>query len=366
MLELAWQMARHRPGRVAASAGAVASAVMLVLVAAGLYVGLLDAIDRYPRSLPGDVVVAEAGGSATLLHASSRLSPEVVRTVRGVEGIGEVHEMYGRLAWLEHRGRQALVFLVGIGREDFGLPVRVLAGRDRPRLAEIVVDRVLAHDLGLALGDDLDLGNAHLRVAGIATGANAVLGSYAFVARGALELSGVRQPSFLFVTAAPGVTPSTLVARIAALPGLQVFSRPAFKEQNLSMARQMVLPLIAIIVTIATLVSGNTVALMLYAATLERREEYGLLKAIGLPLSRLYATAVFQGVLASGLGLGTGLVGGWAVALLVTAVQPRFVTMLPGWLLGAVAAGALVVGILASAYPVRAVARIDPALVFRV
>jgi putative ABC transport system permease protein len=366
VFELAWQNARRQPGRLAASAGAVASSVMLVLVAGGLYLGLLAAIAGYPRSLPGAVVVTEAGGSATMLHSSSHLAADAVRTVTAVDGVTAVHPLYGRLAWLERSGRQALVYLVGIDRhDDFGLPVHVLAGHARPALAEIVVDHVLAHDLALAVGDTLEIGDARLRVGGIASGGNAVLGSYAFVSRGALELAGVQQPSYLFVETAPGVEPEALVARIGALPGLAAMSRATFMQRNQALARQMVLPLIAIIVAITAVVSGNTVALTLYAATIERREEYGLLKALGVPQRWLYGTAVLQSLIASGVGLAVGLVAGWATAGLIELVQPRFVTVLPLWLSAAIALGAVVVGLVAALRPVRALARIDPALVFR-
>jgi len=52
--------------------------------------------------------------------------------------------------------------------------------------------------------------------------------------------------------------------------------------------------------------------------------------------------------------------------LLVSILEPRFVTMMPPWLTLATSLGAIVVGGVASTIPVRAVARIDPALVFRV
>jgi hypothetical protein len=45
--------------------------------------------------------------------------------------------------------------------------------------------------------------------------------------------------------------------------------------------------------------------------------------------------------------------------------EPRFVVLIPAWLAGMVAAGAALVGLAAAALPVRTVARVDPALVFR-
>jgi putative ABC transport system permease protein len=367
VLELAWQTVRRQPGRFVAATGAVASAVMLVIVAGGLYLGLLDAMIRYTRSLPGDVVVAESGGSATMLHSSSRLPKDAAETVRRLPGVEHAYELFGRLAWLEREGRQALVYLVGVGRRArFGMPVRLVAGKDRPEFDEIVIDEVLAHDLHVALGDTLRVGVANLRVVGIAAGGNAVLGTFAFVQRGTLVLGGVQEPSYLFVTVGRELGVDEVIARIDKEDGLHAMTRDDFRSANQALTRQIVLPLIAIVVGIACAVGGTIVALTLYTVTMERREEYGLMKALGIPDRAVLGAAFAQGGIATGAGVAVGLVVGWTLSMSVGLVEPRFVTVMPGWLVGAVAGGAVALGALASTIPVRAVARIDPALVFRV
>src|SRR5262249_5231606 len=108
------------------------------------------------------------------------------------------------------------------------------------------------------------------------------------------------------------------------------------------------------------------VGLTLYTVTMERREEYGLMKALGLPERSVLGAAFAQGGIATGAGVAVGLACGWMLSLAVSILEPRFVTMMPTWLTGAVPGGATAAGALASMIPVRAVARIDPALVFRV
>ena len=90
------------------------------------------------------------------------------------------------------------------------------------------------------------------------------------------------------------------------------------------------------------------------------------MKALGLPERAVLGAAFVQGGIATGAGVVLGLVTGWVVSALVSVVEPRFVTTMPIWLTLAVAAGAMLAGALASTIPVRAVSRIDPALVFRV
>ncbi len=367
MFELAWQTVRRQPGRYVAATGAVAAAVMLVFIAGGLYLGLLDAMIRYPRSLPGEIVVAEAGGSATMLHSSSRLPQDAAETLRKLPGVQSAYELFGRLAWLERGGRQALVYLVGVGRRSsFGLPVHVRAGKARPEFDEIVIDEVLARDLQVGLDDSIKVGVVDLRVVGIASGGNAVLGTYAFVQRGTLVLGGIQEPSYVFVRPGPEVTIDELIARIDQEDGMHAMTREAFRAANQALTRQIVLPLIAIVVGIACAVGGTIVSLTLYTVTMERREEYGLMKALGLPERAVLGAAFAQGGIATGAGVAVGLVLGWTLSLVVSLLEPRFVTTMPTWLTLAVTTGAIVAGVLASMIPVRAVARIDPALVFRV
>jgi hypothetical protein len=366
VLELAWQSVRRLPRRFAASAGAVSSGVMLVLTAVGLYLGLLDAVARWPGSLPGDFVISEAGGSSTLLHTSSSLAPERVEAVRATPGISGLHPLHGRLAWLERDGRDALVFLVGVDRRGtFGGPVAMLAGRRVPRIDEIVIDRVLAHDLRVGLGERLRIGPALLRVGGIADGGNAVLGSYAFVSLGTLQAGGVTEPSFLFAGLSDGEDAGAVRARLEALPGLRVRSRTEFLAQNQSLARQLLLPLITILAAITAVVSGAIVALVLYTTAVEHRTDWGLLSAVGMPTRRLLGTVVLQALLATGTGVLLGLLAGRLLGAAIPAVEPRFVTIMPVWLDAAVATAAVAIGLTASVASVRAVAAVDPGSVFR-
>ena len=302
-----------------------------------------------------------------MFHSSSRLPRDAAESVRRLPGMARVSELYGRLAWLEHDGLQALVYLVGLEHgSTFGVPVRMRAGEAHPDFGEIVIDEVLARDFRVRVGDTIRIGIVDLRVVGIAAGGNAVLGTYAFVQRGALVLEGVQEPSYLFATVGAERTIDEMIDRIDREDGMHAMTRRAFQSANQALARQVVLPLIAIVVGIACAVGGTIVGLTLYTVTMERREEYGLMKALGLPERAVLGAAFVQGAIATGAGVVLGLVTGWVVSALVSVVEPRFVTTMPIWLTLAVAAGAMLAGALASTIPVRAVSRIDPALVFRV
>ena len=116
--------------------------MLLVLLTAGVYLGLVDAIVAYPRTLGGDVVVAEAGSSPTFMRSTSRLPLDAADRVARIPGVARVDPLHGRLIWLERDGRQALVFLVGLYPEEtFAVPPTIVEGRGRPlkfRLLHVV------------------------------------------------------------------------------------------------------------------------------------------------------------------------------------------------------------------------------------
>jgi len=360
---------RHRPGRTAVVAAAVAVSVALVTVLAALYHGLIDANQRYLRTLEGDVVVSEAGAPlVTTLLQTSRLPPATVEAVRHTAGVARVRALHGRLVSLAGgRDRYVLVYLVGLRPPDtFAAPVAMVAGRARPQVGEIVVDEVLAHDLGQGVGGTVAIGQATLRIAGIARGGNAVLGTYAFVHEGALELSIGADPAYLFVTADRGVGADALADALAAVPGVRAVPRTRFLEEKQAPFRQMVLPVVALVVVVAAGAGGLVVAATLLADAFARREEYGVLAALGISTARLAAAALAEAAVGAGLGVALGLAAGALACAALTHAQPRFVTVLPIGVAAVIALAAVVVAAVATLLPIRLLARLDPAEVFRV
>jgi putative ABC transport system permease protein len=106
-------------------------------------------------------------------------------------------------------------------------------------------------------------------------------------------------------------------------------------------------------------------SLTVYTATLGRRAEYGVLKALGARNRDLYLTVGVQAVVSVGLGLLVGL----AFTLALAALLPRFasnlglVVSLPS--VAKAAAASLVFAGSAAVLPIRQIRRLDPAMVFR-
>ncbi len=118
--------------------------------------------------------------------------------------------------------------------------------------------------------------------------------------------------------------------------------------------------------TLVGFVIGVAVAgLSLYTSTAVRLREYAVLRAIGLKTRALYLIVLRQALAVVGLGLIVGLVLLGVVGLLVSALAPQVTILLTaGDLLRAVLI-TLVIGVLASLFPARRLANVEPAAVYR-
>ena len=371
-LSYAWATLRARPGRAAAPIGVTAVGTTIVVVAAALYAGIVEGTVRWLRALPGDAVVASAEANPVLVQSFVALDRHAVRAVAALPGVGAVHELVSKGAWLGLGTRETFVQLDGIlPDDDFGGPLATRAGRARPRLGEIVLDVVAADDLGARLGDRIAVRNpggrtVTLAVAGISEGGNQVVGSQAFVSRATLALAGLDAPTHLFVESAPGTDAAALRSAIAAIPGVQVFSPATFVEQNLLLPRQIFRPMLGTITALVTAAAVLVIALVLRAESDARREGYALLGALGVPTGHTLVAVATWVLLTAGIGVVAGAATALGLLTVLPAWMPRLAVPVPPPLVVQVGAAAVALALAAAVHPLRAVARTDPGLVFRV
>lgn len=367
MFAVAWHNVRYEPGRCVALALAIALPVLLVLVTSGVYLGLLDAMVAFPRTLPGTLVVTEAGASPIFMRSTSRIPSATVDAIRTLPGVAAVQALYGRLVWVERDGQRGLVYLMGIDPSaTFGVPPVVLAGQPRPdELDEIVLDRALVEEMRLPLRASFRVAGGRFRLAGVADGGNSVIGTFAWANRNAMALAGVSDPSHLFVDVGPGADVDVVRRRIARVRGVDAYTRAQFDMEIVSMARQFYRPVIGVVAGITGLVGALVLGLALWVAAVERRTEHALLRALGFSRRRVFAVVLWQAAIVAAIGVTLGVAGGLGAAAGIGRLVPRFVVLIPWWLAAAAALGATVVGLAAAWLPVRVVARTDPAQVFR-
>jgi ABC-type antimicrobial peptide transport system permease subunit len=122
---------------------------------------------------------------------------------------------------------------------------------------------------------------------------------------------------------------------------------------------------ITIMNLIGFLIGLAVMALTVYTSTLSRRREYGMLKALGARNKDLYITVLAQAVISVIMGYLFGLV----VTMLLTLVLPLTAFNLtlevsPESLLKA-GTFSLIIATFSAVIPIRQIAGLDPAMVFR-
>lgn len=307
---LAHSLPRSAPA-VAALQLAIATALSLSLLVASFRASVVDWLGR---TLVDDVYVSSADGFEPELLEALLSLPGLARATQ--LSAAQVHSALGAHRAYAYEPAEALLQNLDLrGARTPELAARVAAG-------EALASEPLAHKLGLAVGDELELrgprGPVVLRIAAIYTDYADERGALALARAPALELFGPSPVIALGLRTEPSLEPQELIERARrAHPhaaGLEFRSNRALREASLVVFDRT----FAITGVLRALAGG--VALLatlaaLLALALERKREYATLRALGLTpgeLARLVlAQCVLIGAVAGALALPLALVLAW-------------------------------------------------------
>lgn len=246
-----------------------------------------------------------------------------------------------------------------------GGPWSLTDGREPDADDELVMDATSARRHGLALGDRVRVLDRDLRLVGLSRETTFWAGSLAFTRMGTLQslLRAEDQRSFLLVQPAPGradeVAQAITAVGVTATPVETVIGN----DQRL-LARIYDAP-VGLMVMIAFVVGVLVVGLIVYTATVERRREYGVLKAIGARNRMLAGVVATQALIATTLGTIGGVMLAWLGSAALMAWRPQFVVRLEPEAAAIVVLSSFVMALLAALGPARSLGRLDPASVLR-
>ena len=354
--------------RLALSVLGVGLAVMLILVLNGLLDGTFKQVTNYLDNAPGSIVVAQSG-VRNLLGATSLLPQGTLDATSRTQGVERAMPIFSQFLILDLHGKKQPVYMVGYDESVGGGPWRLTEGRGAQNEGEVVLDSVLAGKHDIKVGDKVAVVGREFNVVGLSSDTTSWMASFLFMRRADAE-NLFRAPgaiSYLLVTPAGGTDASELRDRLSdgGVQGVNVLLKSDMVANDRKLFARFFSAPLQLMVAVAFLVGAMVVGLVIYTATVERRREYGVLKAIGARNGLLYRVVVSQALIAAGTGdlLGVGLAIG--AAWVIMTVRPQFlVTMEPasvGW--------ALVLGVgmalLDAIVPARTMARLAPADVFR-
>ena len=343
----------------------VAVSVGLILLLSGYRAGVYRQASAYLDNTPGTVVVAERG-IRDFLGTSSVLPAGALEAVRSTPGADRVIPVISQFVIFERHGRKDGFFLIGYDPAVGGGPWKLVEGREPGADDELVIDRTTARQHDIAIGDQLTLLDRNATVVGLSDETTFWAGSIAFSRMTTLE-SLFRAPSlrsFLIVTPTTDVTPETLRDRLA-VPGTEMLLKGDVVANDAKLMARVYDAPIGLMVAIAFIVGVLVVGLVIYTATIERRREYGAVKAIGARNRTLYRVVTIQAVIAAVVGAlgGIGLAFGAGAALM--SWRPQFLVAIEPIAVGIVLASSLLMALLAALIPARSVGRLEPAEVFR-
>ncbi len=351
--------------RFAMSIVGVALAVMLILILNGFLSGMFAQIAAYLNHAPGSVVLAQ-DGVTNLLGATSLLPPGASGLAKA-KGAAKVVPILSQFVILDLHDKKVPVYLLGYDLALGGGPWRMAQGNEPRKDDQVVVDRILAQRHGIIIGDKFDILDKEFTVVGLSEGTASWMTSFLFVRKTAIE-SLLREPdatSFLLLTPSNRFSPEELRTRLKDVPGTEaLLKREMIANDDKLFGRIFSAPL-QLMVAIAFLVGTLVVGLVIYTATVERQREYGVLKAVGARNGMLYRVVAIQALIVTVIGsvIGVGLAFG--AAQLIMTLRPQFlITFEPAAIVRALSGG-LGMALLAALFPVRVIAGLAPAEVFR-
>lgn len=358
---LAWRNLSRDRTRFALSVTGVAVAIMLILVLRGYLDGTYQQASAYFDETPADFVIAQSGIRSGI-SGSSVVPAATESDVQRIPGVRGVIPVLMKSVVIEIHGRKQFAFAVGYVPDLGGGPWRLASGREPEQRDEVTVDRLFAADHDLSLGQSIEMLGSRLTVVGTSDGTSFWIGTYVFMTRDGLAAltHSPGTSSFLFVSLDGGASRDAVKVDLGQLRGVGVLTKAEIVDNQRRVIGRIYDAPLGLMVGIAFLVGTLVVSLVIYAATIERRREYGVLKAIGGTNRLLYQVVGTQALIASSLGAVFGIVLGYGVAALLMGVRPQFVIAIEPGVVAATVAASLVMALLAALVPSHAIGRMAP------
>ncbi len=349
--------------RLITSVFGVGAAIALILLLQGLWSGFRVQISAYEDNVGADLFVGEPG-ARNFFGVPSVLPLDAVSTIRAIPGVDGAEPVAVRFAVLDLHGRKQSIFLVGSLPQRMGGPWDVVAGRAVGRDDEVVMDRTLADQHGIGLGDRIEVMGEPFRVVGLSAGTRSWMAGFAFTSHAAIErlLSMPGTTSFILVRTGE---PAAVAEAIRDRTGLSVLTPAELGDNDRALLARIMSGPLYLMLLIAFVAGTLIIALTVYSAIVERIREYGIAKAIGARRGRLFRVVLGQTLIVAALGTAAGYLIFRGASWLVVSVRPQMWVHLSS--VGAVAAAVAtaLMALLAAVVPTRRVAGLDPASVYR-
>jgi putative ABC transport system permease protein len=368
MIHMAFRNLFQSRARLIVSVGGVALAMLLILALDAIVAGSERQITAYIEHSGADVIVSQAG-VRTLHMSSSALPASALSSVRAERGVASATPILYMTNMVVAGDQRSLAYVIGLPpAAQAGGPWRMQAGQPVPISGEAVVEAAIARQAGIGIGDSVTILGRSFVVSGLASGTASITNSVAFISFD--DFAQIRNTadtaSFVLVKTESGVSARDLAARIQRdTPGVTAQTREQFATQERRIVDDMTTDLVSIMNLVGFAIGLAVMALTVYTATLSRRAEFGVLKALGARMTSLYRVVLAQAFISVALGFALGLGLTFALAAATPYVSANVALDVGVASLVKVAAVSLVIAGISAILPIWQIAKLDPAQVFK-
>jgi len=170
-----------KPLRLVMAVGGVALALMLILALDAVVGGMEAKLTAYIDYSGADIFVAQSG-VRNMHMAASALPLSVKSQVRAVPGVATVTPVLYLTNVVVSGGNRHLAYVIGLPPKAVaGGPWRIVAGKALPGTREAIIDRGVAEQSGIGLGDTVKILGEEFTVAGLSEGTANLTNSVAFM-----------------------------------------------------------------------------------------------------------------------------------------------------------------------------------------
>jgi putative ABC transport system permease protein len=352
----------------------IALITVLVLFIAGLAEGLASANREYLSKIDAELLVFQE--NADLSTTSSRLGRTVLNDIRRVPGVSEVGPIgFSNAKLLLPAGEDQDVAMIGVEANLPGSPA-VMEGRGLRSIRgnEVVMDRVLAAEKDLAVGDEIVIRTVQgteerdfsLQIVGLADGSQYFFQRSIFLPLRTWDrmrpqaAGGIGQGELIANVVAVQIDNpddwqqmaaliENSVADVEAADKVTAYeAAPGYQEQQSTLNTQRAFSLL-----IGVLVIGGFFQIQ----TLQKVPQIGMLKAIGTGSGTVALAVILQIVLVTLFGVGLGAVTSLALAAGIPNNVPVIFT---GSSAALAVASLLIIGPVGGIVSVRLALKVEP------
>ena len=339
---------------------------MLILFLNGIYEGVKTGVTGYVKNSPAEIWICQKN-STNLIRSSSFLSSTLQDSLYKFNDVKKAEGILRAMITCEINKKNISLLMIGLQSDaDLSLP-KVYRGKPLPGVNEIVLDKPFALKYNLQINDSLKIQGVYYRIVGISVETNAAVVNFCFLnMKNAYDLIGFQGiSSFYLITSIPGKDDSLLNILKSKFYNLNIYSKKEFIQNHIEEIKTGFLPVLWTIAFLGFSAGIVLITLMFYSTILERREDYALLKALGMSFRKIMMLILPQTIIVSVCGYLFGVIFYLIFSPILMYYVPEInLQLIPAFLILLLFAS-IIFGCAGSIISIREVYHIYPAEVFR-